>query len=352
LGLFSDDNGTTWANASQTNNSYNGDFISESISQAWDGSMWMNSSRDLFSYNGKDELTKKENFLYLNMNWQIFNENTYGYDALGNEISNTLKEWDFVMSMLENKERWTFFYTGTRKDQDIKETWTFANVWENDERLDYFYDNGLLERTEERTWTVSDVWSNPFKRTFFEYNANDLPSIITNQTFGSGNWNNTERTLNTYDSMNLTEIINQNWDSGEDDWEYSTRISQSYDGNNNILEQIFQNSPDGSTAWENFTRLLYFWSKVGSLSVTEVLSDNIKIYPNPTVEKVKIDFITALTTDVQVTVYDMLARKINGKTLKSGKQSIEIPMNNYKSGSYLIKLSSNIGTHTYKVVKK
>jgi len=87
-----------------------------------------------------------------------------------------------------------------------------------------------------------------------------------------------------------------------------------------------------------------------TLSTGEVngILDNVKIYPNPTANLLFID-----TTDNQIQkieIYDLQGRLL--KTIKENKEKYQIDISNFTSATYLVKLSTEKGSQTVKVVKK
>jgi hypothetical protein len=95
---------------------------------------------------------------------------------------------------------------------------------------------------------------------------------------------------------------------------------------------------------------------IDDLSITTSLStdenihnlDNIKIYPNPTDNLLFID-----TTEKQIQeieIFDLQGRLL--KTIKENKEKYQIDISNFSSATYLVKLSTEKGSQTVKIVKK
>lgn len=87
-----------------------------------------------------------------------------------------------------------------------------------------------------------------------------------------------------------------------------------------------------------------------SLSTDENIHnlDNIKIYPNPTDNLLFID-----TTEKQIQeieIFDLQGRLL--KTIKENKEKYQIDISNFSSATYLVKLSTEKGSQTVKIVKK
>lgn len=76
--------------------------------------------------------------------------------------------------------------------------------------------------------------------------------------------------------------------------------------------------------------------------------DNVKIYPNPTDN---ILFIDTLDKQIQkIELFDLQGRLL--KTINENKEKYQIDISNFSSATYLVKLSTEKGNQTVKVVKK
>lgn len=87
-----------------------------------------------------------------------------------------------------------------------------------------------------------------------------------------------------------------------------------------------------------------------TLSTGEVngILDNVKIYPNPADN---ILFIDTIDNQIQkIEIFDLQGRLL--KTIKENKEKYQIDISNFSSATYLVKLSTEKGSQTVKVVKK
>ena len=87
-----------------------------------------------------------------------------------------------------------------------------------------------------------------------------------------------------------------------------------------------------------------------TLSTNDVngILDNVKIYPNPTDN---ILFIDTLDKGIKkIELFDLQGRLL--KTIKENKEKYQIDISNFSSATYLVKLSTEKGSQTVKVVKK
>ena len=94
---------------------------------------------------------------------------------------------------------------------------------------------------------------------------------------------------------------------------------------------------------------------IDALSIEdEVLSNGIKLYPNPTTNQftIEIESTSPLSEGIKIEVYDHLGRTIRTDIIeKDGSGKTTIPLNNYASGTYFIKCyNTTLETH-FKVIK-
>ena len=78
---------------------------------------------------------------------------------------------------------------------------------------------------------------------------------------------------------------------------------------------------------------------LSSLENAEAGIANFKMYPNPTKEFVHLEFDNT-HKDIELSLFDMLGRKLRTYTLKSGERSISIDIRNLPSGTYTITTST------------
>ncbi|MEO1033869.1 MAG: T9SS type A sorting domain-containing protein, partial [Bacteroidota bacterium] len=315
---------------------------------------WDNASRRNYTYN-VDDLLFIEDYAISSgpSTWLVFDQHSYIYDAQGRLIEDELQELNFSTMLLENKERWTYSFTGNLKDQDLLEEWNFANVWENDERKNYLYDsNNVLESIEERSWTVSDNWSDPYRRTLFYYNSDALISEVLQQNNVSDIWINNERVLNSYTNLNLTSILGQTWSNSMSVWENEYQILQSFDADDNMTEQIYQNWEISD--WENFLRIVNYWSPEATLNIEFYNMDDLaaKIFPNPSHGFIHIDFNKVLLDKTSIELYTVSGQLMLKRQIEDNLDHITVPLENMESGVYFLNIRNANSKQVYKIIRQ
>jgi hypothetical protein len=80
------------------------------------------------------------------------------------------------------------------------------------------------------------------------------------------------------------------------------------------------------------------------------LSENFKIFPNPTADVLNIDLGQELTIGAGVVIYDNAGKQVFAAKLISSKTPIDV--SNFKTGIYIVKSTNNDKTFTSKFLKK
>ncbi|WP_177761418.1 T9SS type A sorting domain-containing protein [Flavobacterium sp. I3-2] len=79
--------------------------------------------------------------------------------------------------------------------------------------------------------------------------------------------------------------------------------------------------------------------------------ENVKVYPNPTINYLVIENLDGFSTNDTIEIYNMLGQKIQQQNNLS-ETTIEINTKNWSSGVYIVNVQSNGKVGSYKVVKK
>lgn len=100
----------------------------------------------------------------------------------------------------------------------------------------------------------------------------------------------------------------------------------------------------------------WYFQKVGLLltavSQPEFLAQQVNLYPNPAIDKVSIRLTMNDPQDITITVYNIQGiqkYQTSANILNLGNQVITIPLSDYKSGVYFVKISNQQGE---KIVRK
>ncbi|EDP95952.1 T9SS type A sorting domain-containing protein [Kordia algicida OT-1] len=88
---------------------------------------------------------------------------------------------------------------------------------------------------------------------------------------------------------------------------------------------------------------------VAPLSVEEFNNNQLTVYPNPTKNIVTINATQQLE---RVTIFDINGKLLKTVVAKNGQLQMEIPLKQFSKGIYFLKIQTNLGTQTQKIIKQ
>jgi len=109
--------------------------------------------------------------------------------------------------------------------------------------------------------------------------------------------------------------------------------------------KIVIGSPHYSSAGYGFTGLVRVYDLTSILAINNFVSDNFKVYPNPTSDILNITLESNLVLE-QVTIYKNL-----GQVVKKSSENV-IDVSHLAKGLYFVEVTTNQGKATKKVVVK
>ncbi|WP_298511159.1 T9SS type A sorting domain-containing protein [uncultured Kordia sp.] len=120
-------------------------------------------------------------------------------------------------------------------------------------------------------------------------------------------------------------------------------VTNVFDGNSNITSNM--NTVNNSTAIPNFS-ITVIEAESGTLAVEEIISDEIKLYPNPTASKIHIQTNKQLES---IAIYDRTGKLIQKSDIISQNT---IRITDLQAGIYFITIETTEGIITKKLIKK
>ncbi len=367
------------------------------LRQIWSVDTWADDAREIWTYDTEGRVVEDLFQIYVQNDWVDIDRFLYEYDVNGNLIVDLLQEWiddewididrflyshypsgDILESVFEewDGENWTplskteYFYTESGQfDELLEYFWGFGD-WEPDTRLRWEYDvqgNALLLSID--LWE-DDEWREDFRFVHtYDSGGNLLTEIWEYFDAGEEEWIGTNFNTFTYDQNgNQIEIVRQIWT--DDAWENTQRVESTYDGNNRLVSEIssvwvtnnwvpqrrtsHEYSQEGELTvrlielwtgsdWLNYQRFLYGGSPTniaGTGTVPErfELSQN---YPNPFNPRTAIRFTLHESTEVVLSVYDVLGREIEilvDAELQPGQHTVTFDAAGLPSGIYVYRI--------------
>lgn len=86
-------------------------------------------------------------------------------------------------------------------------------------------------------------------------------------------------------------------------------------------------------------------------NTNEILENSTKVFPNPTSDKVKIQFNNTLNIIESIELKNTMGQRLQFHSFNSSMNEIELDLNEYSNGIYFITIKTDKGTTTKKVIK-
>jgi len=257
-------------------------------------------------------------------NWNVSNvEDMSSMFKEANAFDSPVDSWD--VSGVTNM--FNMFFHADIFNQPLN-SWNVSNV----QTMERMFNNALLFNQPLNNWNVSNV-TNMFRMfTFIAFdqdisswdvsNVTDMGFIFQGSTLSTENY---DAILNAW--ANLTLQSNVDFHGG------NSNYCNSEAARNTLINAFGWNITDGGL-------------DCSGLSIAEFNNDNISLYPNPTQGIIHIDSTAHEITKIEI-------YSVTGQLVKTiGLDNRKINIENFKSGLYFIKLSSNDRYVIKKVMKK
>lgn len=124
------------------------------------------------------------------------------------------------------------------------------------------------------------------------------------------------------------------------DWHRNDPVDVWEENRNDIIYYSYQNNRNPFIDYPELAEHLWgtetgvIWSKAETLSLPTFSESSLSIYPNPAIDFIN---IKGLTTRTEVSIYDMLGRKVKYATVESNTNTIDVSQ---LSGIYVVHLIS------------
>ncbi|MEO1031027.1 MAG: T9SS type A sorting domain-containing protein [Bacteroidota bacterium] len=217
----------------------------------------------------------------------------------------------------------------------------------NSNRTVYTYQNGLPIEEIEYEWdVVAGVWLNLGRSTHFYNPNNDIEAIIS-ETWSVNQWIESSEQEYTYNSENQVVQWQMNvWDSNSFSYMPNGRWTYSnYSGE--YPQTILYQSWIGG-AWISFNREERVYPDcLETLSSNEFDSQDLRVYPNPFKEMLKLDVSQQIELQ-SITVYD-----ITGKSVFHSSENLrQLDLGHLEAGTYILSLQTETEKTTFKIIKQ
>lgn len=363
-------------------NSYDGaDNLTEALHQNW-SSGWVNNFRDTFAFDSYNNLTLQENHQWNTNQWLLMGGYTYvyTYNVGGKILTKLTLSWNTTTLVWDTVSRITNTYNaGDQVTQTIGESYNLSlSAWQLISKRDYTYDASFVNtQTVDYLWNgsawvnnaqlINIIWSNwtgyvntsdpqsyvyqlwngsswdNYNRLTYTYDTFGSTIQLT-ELFASGNWRNDSRLSEFYDNQyNYLGTRSESWDIFTTAWDtsYEYKYIYTYDINNTILEEIYQEYNLSSHVFVNSTRAVY--SDFVLLGVEEnasIKNPSIKIQPNPVTDFAEVIIPLDKNGPFRYRIYD-----VQGKLMQEGEEqnNFYIHKASFAEGVYLLSISDTKG---------
>jgi hypothetical protein len=353
--------------------------ISSFLASEWSSyfSQWSYVNKIDFTYVGNNLITEMV-FGYLVTQWYIAYKIEYAYDGSQNMISETNIQWWPQQNLWMNSNKYEYTYDSSNNMiQELYFLWDYGSSdwYHATTKSDYGYDgsNNLISEIWS-DWDGND-WVNNEK---FEYTysagGNLISDIGSDWTLPNGPWVYVYKDTYSYDANENRTLGNYyEWLSGSNDWSIYYKDEFIFDlayGINDIVAPIlsldfigmsyddtvvvFNNMVIGyrgfeyeNPIWVDTDKVIFYYSNYSNpLNINDAkVSESIKLYPNPVHEVLTINSEIPLN---RVEIYSLLGKKVT--EVKSHFDAIQV--NNLSNGIYILKIDSDKGSATRKLIKK
>jgi hypothetical protein len=177
----------------------------------------------------------------------------FGLNSFGQNITQTLIEtWDASSNDWQNSNRQenTYDSNGYLK-KSVSQNWDIASsTWVNDTQSDYTNNpNGTVNQVVTQIWNKSTTAWNDSQRISFTYTPSDKLLMFVFETSTGTVWNYLLRSTNTYNpSDKLLTTVTETFAS---DWQNSSKLSNTYDSNGYVINNLSQNWDIPTSEWKN-----------------------------------------------------------------------------------------------------
>lgn len=328
-----------------TDNFYTNELLTAINSAYYTGSNWL-FSRHVYHYDANGNLTVKLSE-YLNLD-------SFTYDAQNNLTSKTSYYYSASNWQPNSKQEYT--YNAGKKESETYYYWDGSN-WKQNSKQVFVYDNNILKRYYSLFWNNGANQWDSSSRYEYGYNASNVADTYTSYYYDVTDWVENYRYLGTYNDKGLlVEMIEQNWNDVETDWDNMERVIYEYNAFDQaalVEEYSAWNAAD--SVWEkqdyDDRYNLYYEIFDDGIDIKNVHKIDFNIFPNPANENINIH--TGTEQIYAIVIYDNAGRMVTQQRYAAGAQGeLSVDVSNLATGAYHISVVGKNATGTKTFVKQ
>jgi hypothetical protein len=338
-------NGSVWLNATKYNLSYDANNNLTIYSyQQWDGLTWQNYYLNADSYDINNNQISSDSEFWDGNKWLIVGQSLLTYNTNNDCIENLSQDWD-GSSMVNT------FRTIRTSDTNHNCISILGQTWDGSSWNDHWHDNYTYDTNNNNTTYVIQIWQNNSwiitDSSYYTYDSNNNRTHYLWKRWNGSVWLNENKYDYTYDANNnLTGTICQLFKGS--DWIDFYSEFKTYDADNFPLSSSYKYWNDAGTKITMADSSYYFFHSI--YTGLNVLNEtSFTLYPNPATNKITISTKDILPGENSLSIVGM-----NGLYIKqAGFQNqnlIEMNVSSLPDGIYLVKIKTNTGIRTKKLL--
>lgn len=291
------------------------------VLQRWETNQWENLARQEFTYDTDNQLIESQNLGWNNSNWEIGSKHIYLYTD-GLLSADTTYSWYM--------DDWLFVH-GNSYEYDANGNLTrhIRDFWE---------------------WTIG-VWR-PSKVYEFEYDANDNLIKETEKQWQSSLEEvvNLFQWLYEYDSEgNQIERLYLVWQLDIEEWQEAVRNDYSFSSENLLQTDLAYRWIVDDEAWVLIAEHNYYYESFTNVETATFLSNDLKVFPNPTSQTIFLKIEKPLSRDVRFSIINNQGEKVKEGIMNSiGQQKIDLK--DLAPATYFFQVFMNEGVGSKKFI--
>lgn len=326
-----------WQKNTKIHRSYSSaEKITEELYSIWDGTDWINDERISITY---DSLSRMSSVTYQywqaeSYSWINYYQLLIGYNADGTEYYEVYQVW-FLGEWYPMEQYVEYKHNSFGRVDSTFSQYSNGYYWVNSDFAAYEYEQDtLLRKIEYENWNDVTGWILT-SRDLYSYTTDASPS----------------------DTAMISEILTQNW-SGS--WSDSYHWLYTYDGNQNILQEIYETKDTGS--WLRVYIEEYHYTLTRPTEVPTPIEKLVSLprqtklyqnYPNPFNPSTIIEYELNRPLDVKLEVFDIAGRLVRTLVFTKqpiGRHSVSFNANGLASGVYFYRLQAGESIQVRKMV--
>ncbi len=371
-----------WTQADSIQYTYDGQNELERTTLIYDAGEWNSETRWINEYDAEDKLLTKVKQTKGNADWENHSKFNYEYDADNNISALSSQSWDSDIQNWTNRFQRHFEYdTDGLQTVQTSQSWT-DNQWKNSVQWLYDYSSNNVKTTTFQGWEDQTMsWEDISKRrNTLGYDNNDNVISSLNEIWENEVWENDSKADYEFNAENEQTLrIQQEWDSGENDWRNYLRETTTFNGSapftqsTTILEFWDQEENDWrndrktisdlteggnisllvreswTSEWEVTDRTYYYYDITTNIAALELNPFNLSVSPNPGNGLVNINF-TELDTKAAIQLFNVQGQLVYNKTISNSSNNMEVDFSNLPKGSYILQLKTDHQVSNQKIL--